>query len=153
MTVTQIVQANNQAEDGALAATALLRTKHPATAILCGNDLTAIGALGAATHLGVSVPDELSIIGSDDIAMASYSHPPLSTVRIPRDVMGYEAFRLLESMGGPGLRRGTEACVATSFTQRGSSGRHAQRAQLEPTSVVLRVVKGPVGASDRSSVR
>lgn len=132
MTLIDSVQANNYPEDGAAAATTLLQSKRPPTAILCGNDLTAIGALGAAAQLGVRVPHDLSIIGSDDIAMASYSHPALSTVRIPRDAMGHEAFRLLETMYGPALRRGVEACVATSFIPRASSGPLSQSARVQP---------------------
>ena len=122
MTLVSSVEAGTQSEDGARAATDLLRSKCAPTAMLCGSDLIAIGALGAATHLGVRVPEDLSIIGSDDIAMASYSHPALSTVRIPRDAMGHEAFRLLEGMVGPPLRRGVESRVATSFIARASSG-------------------------------
>ena len=55
--------------------------------------------------------------------MASYCNPSLSTVRIPRDAMGYEAFRLLERMYGVPLKRGTEIRIATSFIARGSTGR------------------------------
>lgn len=110
-------------EDGAQAATELLQNKRQPTAILCSNDLTAIGAMGAAAQLGIGIPHELSIIGSDDIAMARYSHPALSTVRIPRDAIGHEAFRLLEHLCGPPLRRGAQTCFATSFIARGSSGR------------------------------
>ncbi len=146
MTLLASVEAsNNQPEDGAQAATALLGGKRSPTAILCGNDLSAIGALGAAAHFGVRVPDELSIIGSDDIAMASYSHPALSTVRIPRDAMGHEAFRLLASMAGPTLRRGAESCVATSFIARASSGRLAPRA-----SATFNVVQPAPRPRDRS---
>ncbi len=148
MTLVASVEATQaQPEEGARAAIALLAGKRPPTAILCGNDLCAIGALGAASHLGVRVPDELSIIGSDDIAMASYSHPALSTVRIPRDAMGHEAFRLLEAMTGPTLRRGAEACVATNFIARASSGQLSPRASMRPT---LNVVQPAPQVRDRS---
>ena len=126
MTLVGSVESDNRPEGGAQAAETLLRGQHRPTAILCGNDLMAIGAMGAATRLGLSVPRDLSIIGSDDIAMASYCNPSLSTVRIPRDAMGYEAFRLLERMYGVPLRRGTETCIATSFIARGSTGRCRQ---------------------------
>jgi DNA-binding LacI/PurR family transcriptional regulator len=109
-------------ESGAHGAHVLLSMKRPPTAILCGNDLTAIGALGMAIRLGRSVPEDLSIIGCDDIAMASYSQPSLSTVRIPRDTMGQEAFRLLDKIVASKSRRGSETVVATSFIARASSG-------------------------------
>jgi DNA-binding LacI/PurR family transcriptional regulator len=135
MTLLDSIEAGNGAEDGAREATLLLSKKRRPTAILCGNDLVAIGAMGAAAGLGISVPGELSIIGSDDIAMASYSDPSLSTVRIPRDAMGHEAFRLLEAMYGPQLRRGANACIATSFIARGSSGQLAKRGRAKVTQM------------------
>jgi DNA-binding LacI/PurR family transcriptional regulator len=109
-------------EGGAHGAQVLLSMKRAPTAILCGNDLTAIGAIGMAMRMGLSVPDDLSIIGCDDIAMASYSQPTLSTVRIPRDAIGQEAFQLLDKMSSSKGRRGGQAVVSTSFIARASSG-------------------------------
>src|SRR5207249_8738722 len=54
------------------------------TAIFCYNDMTAIGVLIACRRQGVAVPGELSVIGFDDIRMASYVTPPLTTVQIGR---------------------------------------------------------------------
>ena len=75
-----------------------------------------------AVRMGRSVPGDISIIGCDDIAMASYSQPTLSTVRIPRDAIGQEAFRMLDKMVTSKSRRGGEAVIATTFIARGSSG-------------------------------
>jgi DNA-binding LacI/PurR family transcriptional regulator len=122
MKLVSSVEGDGGPESGAHGAQVLLGMKRPPTAILCGNDLTAIGALGMAVRMGRLVPDDLSIIGCDDIAMASYSQPTLSTVRIPRDAMGQEAFRLLDKMVTSKSRRGDEAVVTTSFIARGSSG-------------------------------
>ncbi len=116
------IEGDNQPEGGAAAAEALLQGGKRPSAIFCNNDLMAIGAIGAAARLGLEIPRDLSIIGSDDIGVASYFNPSLSTVRLPRDAMGYEAFRLLERMAGQPLRRGVESCVATSFVARSSSG-------------------------------
>ena len=116
------VEGDGGASGGARGARTLLGMKRPPTAILCGNDLTAIGALGTATRMGRNVPEELSIVGCDDIAMASYSQPSLSTVRIPRDAMGQQAFHLLEKMVGAKSRRGGEAVVAAEYIARGSTG-------------------------------
>ena len=151
MKLVRVIEADTASEDGARAATELLQAKHPPTAILCGTDLIAIGALGGAAHLGVRVPQDLSIIGSDDIAMASYSHPALSTVRIPRDAMGQEAFRLLEHMTGPPFRRGVEARIATSFIARASSGSvHAASRAAGQSGRSLNVVQPAARTRDRS---
>ena len=152
MKLVASVETDTEPEDGARAATDLLQARHPPTAMLCGTDLIAIGALGAATHLGVRVPDDLSIIGSDDIAMASYSHPALSTVRIPRDAMGHEAFRLLELLAGPPFRRGVESRVATNFIARASSGhvRSAARSGKQTGRASLNVVQPVARTRDRS---
>lgn len=65
------------------------------TAIFAANDLSAIAVLGAAHELGISVPDELSVIGFDDIPEASRHVPALSTVRQPMQRLGEVATRLL----------------------------------------------------------
>ncbi|GAA1665299.1 LacI family DNA-binding transcriptional regulator [Microbacterium lacus] len=65
------------------------------TAIFAANDLSAIAVLGAAHELGIRVPDELSVIGFDDIPEASRHVPALSTVRQPMQRLGEVATRLL----------------------------------------------------------
>ncbi len=123
------IEGDGGPESGAHGAQVLLGAKRPPTAILCGNDLTAIGAMGMAARMGWSVPADLSIIGCDDIAMASYSQPSLTTVRIPRDAMGREAFVLLDRMAASKSRRGGEAVVAATFIARASSGPAAKRSR------------------------
>lgn len=65
------------------------------TAITCFNDLVAIGALRALDELGVSVPDDVSVVGYDDIEMAAYLPTPLTTVHVPSREMGRRAAALL----------------------------------------------------------
>lgn len=65
------------------AATRLLQLPEPPTALFCHNDLVAFGALNAAKALGVSVPDDVSILGFDDVAMSSWEAFDLTTVRQP----------------------------------------------------------------------
>ncbi|MCD6551520.1 substrate-binding domain-containing protein, partial [Thermotoga sp.] len=65
------------------------------TAIFAINDLTAVGALKALHDLGVSVPDEISVMGFDDDPISSYTIPALTTVRQPRKEMGRVAFKVL----------------------------------------------------------
>jgi LacI family transcriptional regulator len=73
----------------------LLSIDEPPTAILCGNDLMAIGALEAASELGIAVPDDLSVMGYDDQELARYTHPPLSTLVLPNYEMGQRAAEAL----------------------------------------------------------
>lgn len=82
-------------ESGREAAYDLL-SKHPEiTALFCYNDLSAVGALQASADLGRRVPDDLAIVGFDDIALASLVTPPLTTCRIPMYELGNQAMRLL----------------------------------------------------------
>ncbi len=65
------------------------------TAIFCYNDMTAIGALAALKRRGLRVPDDLSVVGFDDIPFAGYIDPPLTTIHQPKDEMGRLAMRML----------------------------------------------------------
>ena len=69
----------------------LLRQPNVPTAFVCYNDLTAVGAMGAARQAGLQVPDDLSIIGYDDIAQATYVVPALTTIRQRMSEMGDRA--------------------------------------------------------------
>lgn len=78
-------------------ALSLLQQPRPPTAILCANDLMALGALEAAKQLGLAVPQTLSVVGYDDQEIARHAHPPLSTVLLPNFEMGQWAVeRLLQ---------------------------------------------------------
>lgn len=72
-----------------------------ATAVFCYNDVTAIGLLSACYQRGLTVPDHLSVIGFDDIDMAAYAIPPLTTIRQPQFELGQRAMQmLLELLNG-----------------------------------------------------
>ncbi len=66
-----------------------------ATAVFCFNDTTAMGLLAACHQHGVSVPGDLSIVGFDDIDMAAYTMPPLTTIRQPRFELGQRAMHMM----------------------------------------------------------
>lgn len=68
------------------------------TAVFCYNDMVAIGALMACRQLGLRVPEDVSILGFDDIALARYTMPELTTVRQPREEMGRVAMQTLLSL-------------------------------------------------------
>lgn len=65
------------------------------TAIFCYNDMSSLGALRVARELGLIVPEQLSIVGFDDLFFAQYLEPPLTTIHQPRREMGREATELL----------------------------------------------------------
>ncbi|WP_438302439.1 LacI family DNA-binding transcriptional regulator [Streptomyces sp. HUAS TT11] len=73
----------------------LLEVADRPTAVICVNDLTALGVLQAMTAAGVRVPDEMAIVGYDDIEFASAAAVPLSSVRQPTEQLGRTAARLL----------------------------------------------------------
>ncbi|MDM0042550.1 substrate-binding domain-containing protein [Variovorax sp. J22G21] len=74
---------------------AILRTEEAPSAVFVCNDLMAIGALRAAHETGVHVPDELSIVGFDDIELSAYTSPPLTTVAQPKERIGALAVDML----------------------------------------------------------
>jgi DNA-binding LacI/PurR family transcriptional regulator len=90
-----VVQGDGKPEEGERAAMQLLQLANPPTAIFCYNDMTALGALRAAEVCGVGIPDKLSIAGFDDLFVASYTSPPLTTVRQPKQEMGRRAMSIL----------------------------------------------------------
>ncbi len=67
----------------------------PPTAVACYNDLFAIGLMRAVLELGLRIPQDLSVVGYDDIEMASYAPVPLTTVRVPKKEMGRHAAEML----------------------------------------------------------
>jgi DNA-binding LacI/PurR family transcriptional regulator len=89
-------------QSGYLAVKELLARTRNFTAIFCFNDIAAIGAIRALKDAGLSVPEDVSVIGFDDILGASYHTPSLTTVRQPLEEMGREGARiLLERIANP----------------------------------------------------
>ncbi len=92
---TLIVPGDFRPQSGYASAKKLLKLIPPPTAIFACNDMMAIGALGAINQDGLKVPADLSLIGFDDITLASYSIPPLTTIAQPSHEMGLLATELL----------------------------------------------------------
>ncbi|HEC22840.1 MAG TPA: LacI family transcriptional regulator [Chloroflexi bacterium] len=92
---TLIVRGDFQYESGYRATRHLLALSDPPTAIFACNDLMAIGAVCAARELGLSVPEDLSIVGFDDIRLASFVNPSLTTIAQPKHEMGVLATQML----------------------------------------------------------
>jgi LacI family transcriptional regulator, repressor for deo operon, udp, cdd, tsx, nupC, and nupG len=83
------------AESGVACAERLLDKPRPPTAIFCFNDEMALGVLDAARRRKLRIPDDLSVVGLDDIHHASFWDPPLTTVALPMRDMGEQAVRVL----------------------------------------------------------
>ncbi len=122
LTPIAVLEGDHGPESGAAAATEMLTASERPTAIFCGNDRMAIGALGAAVDLGMRVPGDVSIIGSDDVWMSRYCYPPLTTVRIPRDVLGNMAFEVLLAMLDSKRQTGERCVLGTELIVRRSTG-------------------------------
>ncbi|MCT8137034.1 LacI family DNA-binding transcriptional regulator [Anaerobacillus sp. CMMVII] len=73
----------------------LLKNFPEITAIFCASDLMAMGVMKAAKNLGLNIPSDLSVVGFDDILLASYVNPPLTTIAQDKYKMGYESANLL----------------------------------------------------------
>ena len=93
------------------------------SAIFCGNDLMAVGAMQAATETGLRIPDDLSIIGYDDQVIAAYTRPPLTTVTLPNYEMGRKAAEILIDLAIHGKQPPVARIkVDCPVVQRGSVG-------------------------------
>lgn len=84
-------------ESGAVAARELMALEQRPTAIFSVNDNTAIGALSALTQMGLSVPQDISLVGYNDIPIVSHLPTPLTSVKVPFDQIARAALELLEA--------------------------------------------------------
>jgi LacI family transcriptional regulator len=110
----------------------LLRREIRPSAIFAANDAMAIGALSALRQAGLRVPEDMALAGFDDIPMAQYLDPPLSSVHVDISALGEHAtLRLLAAMG--------------------SKDRHQPRAEILPTTLVLRRSCGAAVPASRST--
>ncbi|PWJ18019.1 LacI family DNA-binding transcriptional regulator [Jannaschia seohaensis] len=108
-------------ETGARAMADLMTAPHPPTAVICGNDVLALGALRQARAMGLRVPEDVSITGFDDTELSTVADPPLATVSIPHGEMGARAAIMLTEMVRTGAQPDSVAlpCV---LRLRGSLG-------------------------------
>jgi LacI family transcriptional regulator len=90
-----IVQGDFHPESGFDAGIKLLSLPERPTAIFACNDLMAMGVIKAAASMGLRVPEDLALVGYDDIELASYTNPPLSTIKQPKVEMGLTALQII----------------------------------------------------------
>lgn len=110
----RIIETTYSISNGAAALENLMQADQTPTAIICGNDVLAAGALVQARKMGLTVPDDLSITGFDDIEIAEIVTPPLTTVHVPHRKMGKGAAQMLVALrNGQPLSESTELEAVT----------------------------------------
>ena len=90
-----VVEGDHKVQGGLAAMTRLLELEERPTAALASNDLTAIGMIRGIHRAGLTVPGDVSVVGFDDIWLAQFTDPPLTTVRLSRTELGQRAFHAL----------------------------------------------------------
>ncbi|MFI9007990.1 LacI family DNA-binding transcriptional regulator [Actinosynnema sp. NPDC053489] len=108
-------------EDGFAHARELLRLPDPPTAVLCGNDLQALGVYEAARQEGLRIPEDLSVVGFDDIPAVQWCGPPMTTVRQPMVEMGAAAAELVLSLAAGRAPERARVELATTLVVRDST--------------------------------
>lgn len=102
-----IVEGDHTMEGGMRALGKLMRQRHRPTAVVCSNDMTAIGVMREAYDLGIVVPRDLSVVGFDNIRLSEFMSPPLTTVEMSQAELARIAFRaLMEDVGRDGTSEG-----------------------------------------------
>jgi LacI family xylobiose transport system transcriptional regulator len=112
-----------QTDDGLRLAAELIDLPDRPSAIICGNDLQALGVYEAARRAGLRIPQDLSVVGFDDINLARCFPPPLTTVRQPFADMGEAAAHMLLSLAAGKIPLQTRVELATTLVVRQSTAR------------------------------
>jgi LacI family transcriptional regulator len=121
-TQPSVYEGDFKATGGQQAVTEMMRQKTMPTAILSANDLMAIGALRELKKAGLRVPEDISVIGFDDIVFAALTDPPLTTIALPREEIGRAAVEaLLDTIKDPS-HLGREYKIAPALIVRESTG-------------------------------
>ena len=120
-----IVTGDHKVEGGVAALAQLVALAKRPTAILCSNDMTAVGVMREAYERGITIPRELSVIGFDDIRLSEFTTPPLTTVRMSQNLLAEYAFQALrgEAEGRDVSPNGKEVELETGLIVRGSTAR------------------------------
>jgi LacI family transcriptional regulator, galactose operon repressor len=120
-----MIEGDHTMEGGIEAFNKLLHIDPLPTAVMCSNDVTAIGVIRQAYERGISVPQQLSVIGFDDVHLAQFITPPLTTIRMSQSELAQLAFRALLSdveRESPS-ENGTEYVLQTNLVLRSSTAR------------------------------
>jgi DNA-binding LacI/PurR family transcriptional regulator len=109
-------------EGGRRAAHTLFASGFDLTALVCVNDLTAVGALRAVRELGRRVPEDISVTGFDNVKLAEFCYPPLTTVDIPRERIGQIMCSQILTPRGTPPPVGKEVLIEPTLIVRASTG-------------------------------
>lgn len=121
--VAQVGPGYSTQEDGYAGMKRLLALKKPPTAVFARNDFTAMGAICAVRDAGLRIPEDVAVVGFDNVPLAAYTAPPLTTVDQPTREQGSEAARLLlERIEGGAERERREVCLDCHLVIRRSTG-------------------------------
>lgn len=115
-----IFEGDHKTTGGQFAAERIFSMKKPPTAVICSNDMTAIGLLHTAQRLGRSIPKDLSLIGFDDLFLSEIVQPALTTVHLSRQEIATRAFYGLHSGASSG--NGKTAVITPQLIVRASTG-------------------------------
>lgn len=116
-----VLESNYRVDAGASAVREVLSHSEVPTVVFCGNDLIAMGAMSALEEAGVRVPEDVSVLGIDDIFFAFLARPPLTTISVPREQLGVRAFEALERMLNLKRHKGSNDTLGTDLVVRSST--------------------------------
>lgn len=117
-------QVPNTAPGGERALRGLLELSSPPSAIVCSTDVLAMGVLRACATRGVRVPEDLSVVGFDDLPFSAHLVPALTTVRMPIGEMAERAVRVVVESIASGTREAPHEMLAPRLVVRESTGPH-----------------------------
>jgi len=115
-----IINGNFDAESGYTEVKNLMSASQPPTAILACNDLNAMGIIRGAVELGLNIPHDLSIVGFDDIDLAAFTTPPLTTISQPKEDIAESAMEMLISALNKDSISNNKITLNTSLVERDS---------------------------------
>ncbi|HUA14342.1 MAG TPA: LacI family DNA-binding transcriptional regulator [Verrucomicrobiae bacterium] len=130
-----IIEGDHTLEGGKTALTKLIGYRRRPTAVLCSNDMTAIGVIREAYDLQIKIPTELSVIGFDDIRLSQFTTPPLTTVQMSQSELAKLAFcALMSEVNEYPVSRRANYRLVTSLILRDSTALAASPSERRRTS-------------------
>lgn len=129
----QVVGGSDGLEGGRQAARELLATGFGPTAIICVNDIMAVGVMRELREQGIRVPEDISVTGFDNIKLAEFCSPTLTTVHIPRENIGRTIFEILAVQKTADRLAGREILIDPELVIRESTGIARQTQAIENT--------------------
>lgn len=122
-----VMESNYRVDAGASAVRQVMSRRETPTVMFCGNDLIAMGAMSALEEAELKVPEDVSVIGIDDIFFAFLARPPLTTISVPREQLGVQAFEALNKILKLKQHRGSNYTLETDLVVRKSTGPARQK--------------------------